>query len=120
MKTDKNFSPITPSETRDLAFDFRNDTFELDPAEYLVSAVFTLAIVAAEAADGATVDATPSSRLSGTATIADNEDGDVDMAAVQRVTGMLDGNTYDVICRATSSRGQVLELNAHIACRVAA
>lgn len=118
MKTDKNFSPITPSETRDLAFDFRNDTFELDPEEYLVSAVFTLAI--ADTDDGSTVDATPASRLSGSASIADNEDGDVDMAAVQRVTGMLDGNTYDVICRATTSRGQVLELNAHIACRVAA
>jgi len=117
MKTDRDFSPITPSETRDLAFDFKHDTFELDPLEYLVSAVFALAVVATD--DGATVDASPVSRLSGSASIADNQDGDVDMAAVQRVTGMTDGNTYDVICRATTSRGQVLELNAHIACRVA-
>lgn len=117
MKTDKNFSPITPSETRDLAFDFKNDTFELDPTEYLVSAVVTLAIEATE--DGATEDATPSARLSGSASIADNEDGDTDMAAVQRVTGCTDGNTYNVICRATTSRGQILELNAHLPCRVA-
>jgi len=117
MKADKDFSPISPGETRDLAFDYRHDVFPLDPTEVLSSAVFTLEIDATDS--GSTVDATPASRLSGGATIEDNLHGETDMAAVQRVTGCIAGNTYIVKCVATTSRGQLLELFAKMKCQVA-
>jgi hypothetical protein len=114
MKTDRDFSPISPDETRDLAFDYVNDTFTLNPEEILVSAEFSLAV---EATDGGkTADSDPASRKSGAATIAANTAGAL-LAAVQRVTGCIDGNKYRVTCLATTSRGQVLELYAYLACR---
>lgn len=117
MKADREFTVITPGEARDLAFDFKNDVFPLDPTEVLVSAVFSLEVDAT--APGATVDSNPSSRLSGTASIADNEDGDTDLAAVQRIHTCVDGNTYIVKCLATTTRMQILEMFTKLPCRIA-
>lgn len=117
MRADRDFSVTAPGETRDLAFDFKNDVFPLDPTEVLVSAVFSLEVDAT--AGGATPDSNPSSRLSGSASIADNDDGDTDLAAVQRVTNLVDGNTYIVRCLATTTRLQILEMFAKMPCHVA-
>lgn len=115
MKTRKDFAPATPSEVRDVGFDYRNDVSE---NEVLASAEFTITLV--KTAPGATVDSSPNSRKQGAADIEDGEDGEDSIVAVQRVAGLIAGNTYNIICRATTTNGQVLELNAHIACRDAA
>lgn len=120
MKVDKDFALTTPSEMRDLGFDFSNDLADVEGVvEKISSATFTLEIESTD--DGKTVDASPNTRKSGAASIEDSaESAKVDAVAVQRVTGMTDGNVYRVICRATTTNGQVLELYGVIACRVAA
>jgi hypothetical protein len=117
MKGTWDLSEISPEETRDLAADYVRDLFPLDPTEKLVSAVWSMSVAKTET--GATVDAAPSSRLSGGSTISANLAGDADMAAVQRVAGCVDGNTYLVKCLATTTRGQVLDLHGDLRCRVA-
>lgn len=116
LKVTKDFAETSPSETRDLGLDYSNDVAD---GETLSSATFTLEVDSTD--DGKTADALPNTRKSGAATIEDSDESSLaNVVAVQRVTGMVDGNVYRVICRATTSNGQVLELYGLIACRVAA
>lgn len=116
MKVDRDFAPISPSETRDCGLDFSND---LAAGETIASATATLALIST--LDGSTADTLPDTRKSGSPAIEVSLLTELtDAVIVQRVTGCLDGNTYDVILRATTSNGQVLELNGHLPCRVAA
>lgn len=113
MRTDTDFSPISPDETRKLAFNFKNDLFPLDPTEKLQSAVFTLEV---DQAKNGAADPDPSDHLQGGGVIADSEDGEDDICAVQVVSGMVADITYLVKCIATTTGGQQLELFAKIKC----
>lgn len=117
MKISKDFGVASPSETRDLGFDYSNDP--LAEGETLTGTpAFTLEVESTD--DGKTADASPNTRKSGSATIEDSIETELTaVVAVQRVTGMVDGNVYRVICRATTTNGQVLELYGLISCRVA-
>lgn len=115
MKADKDFSPTSPDEVRDLAFDFRHDVFPLDPSEMLTSATFTIEVASTEA--GASADPAPNTRKSGSVSIANNLHGEAALAAVQRIHTCVAGNKYRVICLASTSRGQELELWAYLTCR---
>lgn len=116
MKVDRDFEVITPSETRDVGFDFSNDVAD---GETIVSATFTIERKSTD--DGATEDASPDSRKSGPPDVEDSEITELTgVVAVQRVTGMVAGNVYRIVCRATTTNGQVLELFGVIPCRVAA
>lgn len=113
----QDFAPTTPSETTDRGIDY--SYAPLATGEYLASATCTIELDGTE--DGATVDASPSTRKTGSVGIEDSEITDLaDMVVVQRLTGMVDGNTYRVIFRATTSNGQIIERYGLIACRVAA
>lgn len=114
MKTDKDFSPATPDETRDYAFDFVNDVAD---GETLASAIFTVEVAANETS--AVADTDPVSRLIGSASIDSSEISGTAVVASQRLWHMVAGNRYRLICRTTTSRGQVLELYAYLWCREA-
>lgn len=115
MQADKDFSVISPNETRDIAFDFRGDVFPLDETEVLTAATCSIEVDSLD--PGATLDASPSTRLDGAEAIVDNGYGETDLAVVQRITGCVAGNKYKVICLATTSRGQHLELWAYLPCK---
>lgn len=114
MQTPRDFTVATPSETLDRGFDYAEC---LAAGETLSSAAFSVEVKSVD--DGAVIDPAPSSRLSGSAAIEDNADGVASAVAVQRFTGMINGNVYRLICRATTSAGQVVEASAHMPCRVA-
>lgn len=107
----RNLSVVGPGETRDLGFDYLND---VGAGEYLASATFTLAVEQTKA--GATADATPAARLSGSATIEESTEGGANTVAVQRVTGCTDGNRYRLTCHATTNLGQVLRAITYFWC----
>lgn len=116
MRVDKDFAPATPSESRDYGFDYSND---LALGETLVSALFTLEVYKTDA--GSTADASPNTRKVGGAVVENSTlTGRASAAAVQRVANLQPGNTYNVIGRATTSGGQILELSGHVLCRAVA
>lgn len=107
----RNLSVVGPSETRDLGFDYLND---VGAGETLSSATFTLAVE--QTKTGATADPSPSSRLSGSASIEESADGGANTVAVQRVTGCVDGNRYRLTCHATTNLGQILRAITYFWC----
>lgn len=107
----RNLSVVGPGETRDLGFDYIND---VGPGEEVVSATFSLAVE--DTKSWATADATPSARLSGSASIEESADGGTDTVAVQRITGCTNGNRYRLTSHATTNLGQVLRAITYFWC----
>lgn len=116
MKASKDFDVVSPSETFDRGLDWCDG--QLADAEALASAAVTVEV--AETAAGATVDSSPNSRKSGSADVEESDFSGKVSIAVQRFTGMIAGNKYRLIFRATSDNGQLLEMYAHMWCRTAA
>jgi hypothetical protein len=114
MRVSRDFGHTTPEEVRDLGFDYRNDVAR---GETLVSAEFEIRLISTD--PGKTADPEPNARKLDDADIEDAEDGMANIVAVQRVHGMMDGNLYNIVCRATTTNGQVLELNGHLRCQSA-
>lgn len=113
----QDFAPTTPSETTDRGIDY--SYAPLATGETIASATCTIELDSTD--DGATADTSPNTRKSGSPSIEDSEITDkTRVVVVQRLTGMVDGNVYRVIFRATTSNGQIIERHGHIACRVAA
>lgn len=113
MYVGQELSDVAPDETVDFWFDYYRD---LLPSEILQSAIFTLEVV--QTATGATVDTNPNSHKSGAAAIQKSfVNVTLDQRPVQRVVGCIDGNKYRVICKATTSFGQQLELFSRFWCR---
>lgn len=112
-----DLSTVSPDEQPDLWFDFWRD---LAPAETIASAVFSLQV--AETETGKTADTSPADHLFGSASIAASFfNTDLLQRPVQRLQpGCVDGNRYRIICLATSSLGQKLELFSHFWCRAPA
>lgn len=116
MKASKDFDDVTPSETVDRGFDWCDG--QLSDGETVSSAVFTIEV--AQTLSGATPDDDPSSRKSGAADVEESDISGIVSIAVQRLTGMIAGNKYRIIGRATTSNGQLLEIHAHMMCKAAA
>lgn len=110
MQAEKPFFRVaSPAEARDYGFDFRK---RCAVGEVLSSVEFTLAVMETE--DGATADSSPASRLTGSPDIEASLVSEALHVAVQRITGLVDGNRYRVICDATTDNGQVLQLYADV------
>lgn len=116
MKASRDFDIVSPSETVDRGFDWCDG--QLAEGEVLASAEFTIEV--AETLAGATADATPNARKSGSADVEESDFSNKVSIAVQRLTGLQPGNKYRIIARATSDNGQLLEQYAHMWCRAAA
>jgi hypothetical protein len=85
-------------ETLALQFDF---TSKLAAGQYLTSATVTVSVYSG-------VDPSPSLVLSGSASVAG-------AVATQKVTGGVAGTIYSLLCAASSSDGQTLELMGFLA-----
>lgn len=112
----KEFSEVVPTEIFDAWFDFAND-FRANSSDTIVSAVFSLAVVATD--DGATVDASPAGQLSGAPSYETSDISGRQTIAVQRVDTCVAGNKYRITCLATMLSGMKLDAFSHFWCRAA-
>jgi hypothetical protein len=103
MYVGKDFPLMNPDEVLDHTFDFVDD---LDATETINGAVFTL-----DAYSG--TDAAASSHLIGPPTI----NG---LKVTQVVSGLLDGVTYRLRCKATTSSGKVVGDHSFLTCKAPA
>jgi hypothetical protein len=94
----RDFSPIYPTEQVTLSFDFSP---ALAVGETIGSPSLSIAVVSG-------IDATPSARLIGAASISGS-------FVLQAVGTMQVGVIYDIIATVTTSSGQILTTNAHLA-----
>lgn len=111
-----DFDEIQPGETDNFSFEFTDD---LASDETLSSATFACSVK--ETYAGITADASPSSRLSGSASVPTSTDdvGVTHYYATQKVTGMLDGNRYILQATAITSTGRTLQRYGYVWSRVA-
>lgn len=101
MYTGQNWDATNPTESQVYSYDFVND---LASGETLTGLpTFTLTVFQG-------VDATPSSRLSGSAGI----NGSI---CSQRVAGLLGNVTYTLTCTVSTSLSNTLTLFSHIPCQ---
>lgn len=110
----KDWGAVAPQETVDRGFDFADG--QLADGEYLTAAAFTVEVD--ETATGATPDADPNSRKSGSPGLKASPVSGVVSIAVQRFTGMVPGNRYRIIGQGTTNLGQTVIIYAHIWCRI--
>ena len=112
----RDFSEVAPGEIFDAWFDFARD---LRPGSTAVisSATFTLEVVDTDT--GATEDSSPSSQLSGSASIESSTISERNTVAVQRIDTPVVGNRYLIKCLATFDDGQKLQAHSHFWCRPA-
>ncbi len=100
-----DFQTVEPTTNELYPFDF---TSYVPSGATLSSATVTLSVYLT--IPGYTADATPATRLSGSATVAGS-------IAKQRITGLVDGNDYLATCTGMMSDGSVIVLWGVIPCR---
>lgn len=99
------FPTARPATNGVYSVDFAKD---LPTGVTLVSAAWSIAI--AYTLPGATVDPAPGSRLSGTAAVSGT-------VTSQRITGLIDGNDYQVTIAPTLSDSEILPVEYILSCR---
>jgi hypothetical protein len=103
----RTFTDADPSESESYSFDFYRD---VNATDFVVSASFSLALISG-------VDASPSSHLSGGATISANGFDGRNTVCAQRIAGMVAGCRYRLDCQATTSQGNTPVLSGYVNCR---
>lgn len=100
-----DLSPQAPDEITDYSVEFAASV----PSGAAVSDT-TWGLAVRATLPGATADATPASRLSGSSTLAGS-------ITEQRIAGLVDGNDYVLTVVATMDDGQAVEVWTHLPCR---
>lgn len=109
MYAGMDFAPADSVESELFGLDFVYDLSRLSPDEELVSAVVDIGVDSG-------VDATPSSRLSGSPYVAINPYNETGLTTmvVQRIAGTLPGVAYWLRATATTNRSNQISLWARI------
>lgn len=113
MRTLIDFTPSSPGETEQYAFDFAG---HMGPSETLTDSTWTIALVDDLLMEGHTADSDPSSRLSGDPSEDTPPGGDRQSRSIHTITDLQPGNTYRLVCTAVTSLSNSPILWAHVTC----
>lgn len=101
MLVQKGVDPIDPDESKPYTHDF---TDQLEAGDTVASVVYSVVVNTGS-------DATPNAILDGSPVIA--SDG---LSTSHQISGATAGVTYEVIAKATTTRGDVIELSGLLRC----